>query len=56
MKRIALLILLTASVSGCAAGTSAPVRSQCFDNSGRPTCSFKPLPELWQEARASANV
>lgn len=54
MKRMMVLALALA-VSGCATATTAPVKSKCFDGSGRAVCKFTPLPELWQEA-VTANV
>lgn len=48
MKRMMVLALALAT-SGCAGTASAPVKSRCFDGSGRAICKFKPLPELWQE-------
>ena len=51
MKRMMVLALALA-VSGCATATTAPVKSKCFDGSGRAICKFKPLPALWQEAAA----
>ena len=51
MKRMMVLALALA-ISGCAGTASAPVKSRCFDGSGRAICTFKPLPELWQEAVA----
>lgn len=52
MMKLVMMLTLALAVSGCATTTSAPVKSRCFDGSGRPTCKFKPLPQLWQEAVA----
>ena len=47
-----MVLALALAISGCAGTASAPVKSRCFDGSGRAICTFKPLPELWQEAVA----
>lgn len=52
MMKLVMMLALALAVSGCAAGTSAPVKSRCFDGSGRPICKFEPLPQLWKEAVA----
>lgn len=52
MMKLVMMLTFALAVSGCAAGTSAPVKSRCFDGSGRPICKFTPLPELWSEAVA----
>lgn len=50
MMKLVMGLTLALAVSGCAGTTSAPVKSKCFDGSGRAICKFKPLPQLWKEA------
>lgn len=45
MNRVILALTLTGLLSACA-GETRPVSSKCFSSTGRPTCTFTPLPEL----------
>lgn len=50
MNKGLVVLVLALLASGCTSTTTTSVKGRCFDQSGRPTCEFKPLPQLWQEA------